>query len=822
MIQNDTEKKPLSMPLLPLRGLAVFPGMLLNFDVGRKKSIEALNFAMKGNRLIFLTAQYDMRDDEPSKDSLYTIGTVAKIKQMVHVPGENIRVMIYGLYRGRISDIVSEDPFFTALIDECEVKTGRVSKVREQALLRTAKDLVEKYSELGPKFPQELYTEIIAEDDIGKFSDFVASNIILNFSDKQAILEELNPLKRISLVIRLLKNEISIQKIEQDIGEKVHEEIDKSQRDYYLREQIKVLSHELGEEDDPRDEAEEYHERIEALNLGLDGSMQKIEEETEAAEKMHEQADRLIKMPYGSHEATVVRTWLDTCLSLPWNKYTKDRISLEKARKVLDRDHYGLDKVKDRIIEYLAVRSLNPDITGQIICLVGPPGVGKTSIARSIAQAIGKKYVRVSLGGVRDESDIRGHRKTYIGAMPGRIINAIIKAGSANPLLLLDEVDKLEGDFRGDPASALLEVLDSEQNFAFRDHYIELPFDLSHVMFITTANTTETIPEPLLDRMEVIELSSYTREEKFNIAKQHLLKKQIIKNGLDRRKIKIDDDVLYSLIDNYTREAGVRNLEREIGTLCRKGAKDIVSGKSSVHYKSDSLEKLLGPKRFKPETISSTDEVGVVTGLAWTTVGGETMQIEVCVMDGTGKLELTGSLGDVMKESAKAAISCIRSRSEELGIQHDFYCKKDIHIHVPEGAIPKDGPSAGVTMATAVASALLGLPVRRDVAMTGEITLRGRVLPIGGLKEKTMAAYRAGVKTVVIPDDNSSDLAEIDKTVKDNIKFITAKNIDTVLKAAIIFPNDYDKIINENNAKNSDKAIIPAVTGDDRRPIIEQ
>ncbi|HEX2939033.1 MAG TPA: endopeptidase La [Ruminiclostridium sp.] len=816
---NDNGKI-INIPLLPLRGLTVFPKMILNFDVGRKKSIEALKTAMSGNQMIFLVAQRDTREEDPKTENLFTIGTVAQIKQIVNLPGENVRVLIEGAYRARIIETKSEEPFFIADIEECKAIGRAVSSVRAQALIRKTQELVSEYSEIGPKLPQDILSEIYESKDIGSLSDYIASNILLNFEDKQYVLEELNPSKRIQLILDLLGNEVNILGIERDISEKVHNEIDKNQREYYIREQIKVLSQELDEDDNPKDEAEEYHERINKLHLGEKGTKAEIELGKEATEKMHQQADRLFKMPIGSHEATVVRTWLDTCLSLPWNKSTKDKLDLDIARKVLDNDHYGLDKVKDRIIEYIAVKKLSKNVSGQIICLVGPPGVGKTSVARSIAKAIGRKYVRVSLGGVRDEADIRGHRKTYIGAMPGRIINAIIHAGVSNPLLLLDEVDKLEGDFRGDPAAALLEVLDAEQNYAFRDHFVEIPFDLSHVMFLTTANTLETIPEPLLDRMEIISLSSYTREEKFNIAKLHLIEKELRKNGLNKRMLKINDATLYGVIDTYTREAGVRSLEREIGTLCRKTAKEIVSGKKHLIINNEDLEKLLGPKRFKPESILKNDEIGVVTGLAWTTVGGETMPVEVSIMDGSGKLELTGSLGDVMKESAKAAISYIRCRADDLGIAHDFYSAKDIHIHVPEGAIPKDGPSAGVTMATAVVSALLGYPVKRDVAMTGEITLRGRVLPIGGLKEKTMAAYRAGVKTVIIPEDNSPDLAEIDEVVKENIHFITANNMDTVLKSAIIFPeqSNCEKVSGETDNLN----LYANINVDNLRPVISQ
>jgi ATP-dependent Lon protease len=823
MVINKSLNDPAVMPLLPLRGLSVFPGMILHFDVGRKKSVDAINKAMTADQRVFLVAQRDIRDDEPTKENLFLIGTVARIRQIVHLPGENLRVLIDGVYRAKIQDITSEEPFFTVLVEECPQKGKKASALRAQALIRKAQELISEYAEVGPNLPQDIFTEIIASSDIGRLSDYIASNIFMKFEDKQAVLEELNDTRRMELVIELLEREISILDIERDINSKVHDAIEKGQREYYLREQMKILSEELDEDDNPKNEAEQYHDKIDALHLGERGSKQQRETGRESAQKMHDQANRLFKMPAGSHEATVVRTWLDTCLALPWNKMTKDKLDLDDARKILDHDHYGLDKLKDRMIEYLAVRLLSPNVTGQIICLVGPPGVGKTSIARSIARAIGRKYVRVSLGGVRDEADIRGHRKTYIGAMAGRIMNAVTLAGSANPLMLLDEIDKLEGDFRGDPSAALLEVLDGEQNFAFRDHFIELPFDLSHVMFITTANSLDTIPEPLLDRMEVISLSSYTREEKYHIAKDHLVTKQLKKHGMNRRMLKIDDAVLYGLVDNYTREAGVRSLERQLGALCRKAAKSIVSGKKQVSIMQEDLEELLGPKRFKPETISKTDEIGVVTGLAWTSVGGETMPIEVCIMDGSGKLELTGSLGDVMKESAKAAISYIRSKTGELGIERDFYDKKDIHIHVPEGAIPKDGPSAGVTMATALASALLDLPVRRDVAMTGEITLRGKVLPIGGLKEKTMAAYRAGVKTVVIPEENSSDLAEIDKVVRENIQFITASNVDTVFKTAILFPNVAE--VQKNDPAKSemdDPAILGSIKKDNRRPVIQQ
>ncbi|MDR3551965.1 MAG: endopeptidase La [Clostridia bacterium] len=769
----------MTMPVLALRGIAVFPGMMLHFDVGRKKSVVAMNEAMKNDQEIFLVAQLDIREDDPAPQELYKMGTIARIKQLLHLPGEGVRVLVEGVSRARLLEITQEEPYYIGIIEKCETKhAAEANGRRAQALIRSAQRMVGEYSESGPKLPQELVTTILAAENAGDVADYIASNIFLKLEDKQSILEELSENKRLELVLKILEREIRILEIENDINAKVREQIDKNQRDYFLREQFKTIANELGEGDNPQDEAFEYHERIAKLRLP-----------DEAAIKLHKEAERLMKMPFGSHEATVVRTWLDTCLELPWNKASKEKTDLEYSRKVLENDHYGLEKVKERILEFIAVRKLNPDIRGQIICFVGPPGVGKTSIGKSIARAMGRKYTRVSLGGVRDEADIRGHRKTYIGAMPGRIINAVTLAGTNNPLILLDEVDKLCSDMRGDPSSALLEVLDAEQNFAFRDHFIELPFDLSNVVFITTANTTETIPEPLLDRMEVIPISSYTREEKYNIALRHLLLKQLKRHGLSKRTVKIENEAIYGLIDYYTREAGVRGLERQIASLCRKAAKQVaVGGKTPVVIRADDLERLLGPKKYKTESISEIDEVGVVTGLAWTQVGGETMPIEVAVLDGSGKLELTGSLGDVMKESAKAAISYIRSRAKELHIEGEFYKNKDIHIHVPEGAIPKDGPSAGITMATALVSALLELPVRHNVAMTGEITLRGRVLPIGGLREKTMAAYRAGIGTVIIPKDNFADLSELESIVREHISFVTADSMEKVLNTAIIFP----------------------------------
>ena len=637
---------------------------------------------------------------------------------------------------------------------------------------------------------KDLIPNAMLTDDAVYLVDYIGGNMILAPDKKQTLLNENSIAKRLQLLASLLEGEINILTLERELYAKVKEQIDQNQREYYLREQQRAIAEELGEGDNIDNEADEYLKKIEVLSLN-----------DEAKEKLTAEVRKLRKLHPSSQEAGVVRGYLDTCLELPWNVYTKDKIDIKAAARLLDREHYGLQKVKERILELLAVRQLAPDISGQIICLVGPPGVGKTSIARSIAEAMGRKYVRMSLGGVRDESDIRGHRKTYIGSMPGRIMAAIKQAGSSNPLMLLDEVDKLGSDYRGDPSAALLEVLDGEQNSAFRDHYIEVPYDLSKVLFVATANTTETIPGPLLDRMEVIELSSYTREEKFQIAKRHLVKKQLSRHGLDSKQLHITDGALYAIIDSYTREAGVRNLERKIGEICRKCARELVAGDvEKVSVTEKNIETYLGPKRFKPDDISGKDEVGVVNGLAWTAVGGEMLQVEVAVMDGSGKLQLTGSLGDVMKESAQAAISYVRSMADRFGIDHEFYKNKDIHIHVPEGAVPKDGPSAGVTITTALVSALTGIPVRGKVAMTGEVTLRGRVLPIGGLREKTMAAYRNRINTVVIPRQNVSDLHEVDEAVKKAIRFVPADTVADVLETALCsMPHPTGKRHEENH-----------------------
>ena len=770
------------MPTVALRGLVVFPGMGISFDVGRARSLQAIKAAMADDQQIFLVAQKDVRDDDPDMDRLYKTGTVAKISHIIRLPNsDTVRVSVDGISRATMVDMLQIEPYLIT-----DVKIRREPAIRPEdrdyatALVRQTKDYFEEYAEVVPQMPNEVLLDVLEKSKPGELADYIGSNIILEYKKRQQILNELNPLKRLEKVCCLLANEGDLMKLENEINQRVQENIDKSQREYYLNEQMKIISEELNDGNSPQAECEEFREKIYAL--GLDEKSEK---------KLLKECARLEKMSAMSPEATVIRVYLETCLELPWHKYSKDRLDLANARRVLDADHYGLDKVKDRIIESLAVRSLSDGCYGQTLCLVGPPGVGKTSIAKSIAAAMGRSFARISLGGVSDEAEIRGHRKTYIGAMPGRIINAIKQSGTQNPIILLDEIDKLGSDYKGDPSSALLEALDGEQNSTFVDRYIELEFDLSKVMFITTANDSSTIPAPLLDRMEIIELPSYTNEEKFHIAKEHLIPKQAKLHGLNGRTFKINDKALYALIDGYTREAGVRKLEQKIAALCRKAAAEIVGGEAkSLTVRESNLEKLLGPKKYVPLSIDNEAEVGVVNGLAWTSVGGEMLQVEAAVFDGTGKVELTGSLGDVMKESAMAAVSYIRSNADKYGIDPKFYKEKDIHIHVPEGAVPKDGPSAGVTMATALLSALTQIPVNRFVAMTGEISLTGRVLPIGGLREKTMAAYRMGIKTVVIPKKNVPDLAETDEKVRAAIEFIPVERLDEVFDAALIKNND--------------------------------
>lgn len=766
-----------NMPLLPLRGLVLFPGMQLHFDVGRKKSILALNAAMDRGQTIFLIAQKDMKNDDPAMNDLFHIGVVAQVRQVLRLPGDSVRVLVEGMYRASVAEVFETKPFFQVSIKK-SIEIRSAQSLHSVALARGMQAIFAEYADLSPKIPPDVLMGVAGTESPGQLADFIASNTMLKMEDKQSILTELRETKRLEKLMLMIQNENEILGIEKIIQEKLHEQVDKNQREYYLREQIKVISNELGEGENPQEESNTYKEKIYYLGLPKD-----------TEDKLLKEAERLMKMPFGSHEGAVIRNYLDQCIDLPWHKTTHDHLDLALARKSLDRDHFGMDKVKERIIEMLAVRKLSPDIKGQIICLVGPPGVGKTSIAKSIAKAMGRKYARISLGGVRDEAEIRGHRKTYIGAMPGGIIAAIKQAGSSNPLILLDEIDKLSNDVRGDPMSALLEVLDAEQNNAFRDHFLEIPFNLSNVLFITTANNADAIPTPLYDRMEIIDLSSYTHEEKFNIARNHLIRKQLKKHGLTAKQCKITDGGLNMLIEGYTKEAGVRTLERMLASVCRKVAKSVAGGEvKSVTVSEKTLEKMIGHRKFKPEDQLGTDEVGVVTGLAWTAVGGVTMPIEVAILDGKGRLELTGSLGDIMKESARAAISYIRVNAERLHIPKDFYKTNDIHIHVPEGAVPKDGPSAGVTIATALVSALSGLKARADVAMTGEITLRGRVLAIGGLKEKSMAAYRSGIKTIVIPKANQPDLDDISDAVNGSVQFVTAGTLDTVLDIALIKP----------------------------------
>ena len=762
----------IKMPLLALRGLHVFPGMLLTFDVERPASIAALSSAVRADQLIFLAAQKDLAADMPKEDEIYAVGSVCRVRQQLRQPrGSICRVMVEGLYRARAEDVNCDPKGYSAYIEPLPDKADRVSAERKEALLRSCLSQFEEYIQYNSDMINEQIINLLANPDPAYVSNYLSQNVRLSVEDRQTLMEELSPTRRLALLNRLLSQELNILSIEKELSEQTQEAMNRNQRDYYLREEMKIIQSELGEDDD----IELYREKIEALPVS-----------GEIREKLLKELGRLSKQAFGSSEAAVLRGYLDVCLEIPWGVTTRETINIQKARKKLDDDHFGLDKVKERILEYLAVRQLSPDVKGGLLCLVGPPGTGKTSIAQSIAAATNRKLVRISLGGVHDEAEIRGHRRTYIGSMPGRIISGIIQAGSCNPLMVLDEIDKLGSDYRGDPAAALLEALDGEQNSSFRDNFLELPFDLSGVFFITTANTTSTIPRALLDRMEVIELSSYTDEEKLQIAKQHLIPKQRKKHGLKPAQLKIQDDAVREMIRAYTRESGVRNLEREIANVCRKAASGVAEEKyKSLTLRATELAELLGPAKFKPDVLHPRDEIGLVRGLAWTQVGGEVLDVEVAVVPGSGKLELTGNLGDVMKESARAAITYIRSRSALLGIDPDFYSTKDIHIHFPEGAVPKDGPSAGITMTVALISALTGTPVRRDVAMTGEVTLRGRVLPIGGLREKTMAALRAGVKTVIIPVDNEIDLEEIDQTVRARLSFVTAENVDDILDVAL-------------------------------------
>lgn len=766
--------KKMVLPLLPLRGLTVFPYMTLHFDVGRDKSIKAVEEAMNSDQLIFLSTQKDIKTDEPKPEDVYTFGTVARIKQIMKLQNGNIRILVEGLTRGKIVKIVDSETHYIAELRRYPLNNDE-SDDRLEAFMRTAKNMLDDYLKLLPKLPNEVIATIMNIANPEEFIDVVAGNIFVKIEDKMEILSECNLFKRMEKLVDIMHNESQIMQMEFDIASRVREQLDRHQKEYYLREQIKAINEELGDKDGLQSDCDEYRDKIMALDIA-----------EHAREKLLKDVERLSKMSSMSSDSAVMRNYLDMVLELPWGVYTKDRTSVKQAKAILDADHFGLEDVKERITEFLAVKHISKEYNGTILCLVGPPGVGKTSIAKSIARAMNRNYVRISLGGIRDEAEIRGHRKTYVGAMPGRIVNGIKQAKSMNAFVLLDEIDKLSSDFKGDPSSALLEVLDSEQNFSFRDNFLEIPMDLSNVVFVTTANSLDTISRPLLDRMEVINISSYTLQEKIEIAINHLIPKQKKKHGLDNKKIRITRDAVRDVVNYYTREAGVRNLERSIGTICRKIAKNIVeSDIKSVTVTPINLEKYLGKRKFTVTDFEQTDEIGVANGLAWTNVGGDTLQIETNVVPGTGKTELTGKLGDVMKESAVAAISFIRANCGRLGIAEDFYKKFDIHIHVPEGAVPKDGPSAGITMVTSVVSALTKRPVKHDVAMTGEVTIRGRVLAIGGLKEKVIAAHRAGAKTIIIPKQNESDIDDIPKSVRDEINFVTVDNVNKVLEIAL-------------------------------------
>lgn len=785
------------LPAIALRGLVVFPSNVIHFEVGRSKSIAAIEWAMTNGNSVFLVTQKDLDVDAPTMDDLYSYGVVAEVKQLLRISDDLVKVIVEGKYRAKLISLEKNNRFLLAGTKSAPIRPVRAQdSPRAEALMRSIKEAFEQYFALNPRLPKDVVYKIVTSDSAAHLSEYLPANLMFKYTEKQDVLSTTSLLERLEKILALLQKENKVLLIEKDIQEKVSDQMEKNQRDYYLREQMRAIAGELDEGEDTQGEAEKYKERILKLKLG-----------EEAEEKLLKETDRLSRMQGSSQEAAVIRTYLDTCLELPWDTYTIDNLDIKKAQAQLDRDHYGMKKVKERILELLAVRKLSPDVKSQIICLVGPPGVGKTSIAQSIAISLGRKYARMSLGGVRDEAEIRGHRRTYIGAMPGKIISAISTAKSSNPLLLLDEIDKLANDFRGDPAAALLEALDPEQNKTFKDHYLDVPFDLSDVLFITTANNLDTIPRPLLDRMDVIELPSYTRVEKFNIAKKYLLPKQLDKNGL-KGKVKLTDTALYGLIDSYTQEAGVRGLERAITEVLRKCAKDIASGdKEKLTVGAQNLEALLGPKRIKPSFFNKANAIGIANGLAWTSVGGEILPIEVMVVQrGTGRLELTGSLGEVMKESAKLAITYAKSRAEEFGIDPSVFKDVDIHIHAPEGAIPKDGPSAGVTLSTALISAFSGRPVRSGVAMTGEITLHGNVLPIGGLREKSMAAYREGMKIVLIPKDNVADLYDVDEEVKKHVRFVPVSTLEEALAVSLV----------EAESEKKKKSSAPAKAGEEQ------
>ena len=771
-----------TLPLIPLRGLAIFPYTILNFDIGRESSLKALDEAMLGDELIFLTSQKEAEIDEPTEEDFYHVGTICKVKQMIKLPGDTVRVLVEGISRGTIEEINQDKGYFEAVIDEIVYNEDEiVNDMEVEALIRNVLESFEEYINIGNRVSPEILVSLEEIENPDRFVDTIASNIYLKPEQKQQILEEFDIAKRLELLYSILLEEIDILKIEKKITLRVKKQMNKVQKEYYLREQLKAIQKELGEEEDISSESQEYREKLKKI---------KAPKETKA--KIQKEIDKFSRISPASPDISVSRNYLDTIFSLPWNKETKDKLDIKKAKEVLDKEHYGMEKVKERILEFLAVRSLSKSLKGPIICLVGPPGVGKTSIAKSIAASLNRKFVRISLGGVRDEAEIRGHRRTYVGAIPGRIINGVKESGTKNPVFLLDEIDKMASDYKGDISSAMLEVLDPEQNKNFVDHYLEIPFDLSKILFVTTANSLSTIPGPLLDRMEIIELSGYIEEEKLNIAQKYLLVKQIEENGLKEDFVKIDDETMRDIISYYTREAGVRTLERTIGKICRKIAKKYVEDPTltEVVVKKEDLEEYLGKDKYTFDLAGVKPEIGMVTGLAWTAVGGVTLNVEVNVLKGKGQVVLTGQLGDVMKESAQTAISYIRSISDRFDIPDDFYQTKDIHIHIPEGATPKDGPSAGVTMATAVISALTKIPVRCDVAMTGEITLRGRVLPVGGIKEKLLAAHRAGIKKVLLPEECKAQLDEIPQNIKDQMEFVLVKHLDEVLEHALVKDGD--------------------------------
>lgn len=775
---SEAEEGLRIMPMIPLRGLTVFPNMVLHFDIGREKSISALEKAMVRDQMVFLASQKDADTDLPTAEDFYEVGTIARIKQMLKLPGDSIRVLVEGVSRGVVENMIFELPYFKALVRQINETEYDVIPNRLEALMRTVLDHFEDYIASGQKLPQDIYASVATVEQPGRLADMIIYHIDVRTEEKQRVLETFEPERRLEILNEIITKEIEIQKIEQDINKKVRNKISKSQREYYLREQLKAIQEELGEDEMIEDEIRDWLDQLTKLNL---------------SEKLHAKVEkeikRLSRIQSSSAEGGVIRTYIEWVFQLPWNKYSDSKIDLGAAETILNSDHYGLEKVKERIIEFLAVMELVESMKSPIICLVGPPGVGKTSVAKSIARAIGREFVRMSLGGVRDEAEIRGHRRTYIGAIPGRVINSMKEAGTMNPVFLFDEIDKVGNDFRGDPASALLEVLDPEQNKEFTDHYLEFPFDLSKVLFITTANTTETIPPPLLDRMEVIEVPGYTEIEKVRIAEQFLIPKQMAEHGLNQDNINVSEGAIHDIINFYTRESGVRNLERNIAGVCRKAARKVVEGSAAkVNITCGNLTKFLGKKAFRYDVIQNEKKIGIATGLAWTTVGGATLSIETNVAPGTGQLSLTGQMGDVMKESAKAGISYIRSLTAEFGIRKNFYRDEDIHIHIPEGATPKDGPSAGVTMFTAMISTLTKIPAKQDVAMTGEITLSGNILPVGGIREKVLAAHRAGIRKVLLPADNERDIDEIPAQVRKVMEFVPISHAKEALTHVLIRP----------------------------------